>query len=97
MTATTPTVRRRRASHYRRCIRCFVRAADGRTIRYLSFTDYRECESGGYPQLYLKRLGHRRYARGLQIKDESLAGWLSELPADTWVHVTVADGGTHAA
>lgn len=99
MAATTPAVRRRRMGPHRRCERGtsgYVRLPDGRLVRFFLFNEYDEF--GTETRCLIKRLPYRRYARGRHCYGmDHMAGWLRDLPADTWVAVTFACGDSHAA
>jgi hypothetical protein len=99
MAATTLTVRRRRIGPHRRCERgtsAYARLPDGRLVRFILINEYDEF--GTETRVLIKRLGHRRYARGRHCYGmDHLAGWLSDLPDETWVQVNFATGAAHVA
>ena len=96
---TTPAVRRRRIGPHRRCERgtsAYARLPDGRLVRFIQFNEYDEF--GTETRVLIKRLGYRRYARGWHCSGmDHLAGWLSDLPAETWVSVNFASGTWYVA
>lgn len=96
MTNSIRPRRRRPARPGDRCLRFWLRY-QGRILRFLQVTDYRECERGGEPRYYVKRITHRRWARGwhyfgAQSWQPHLEHY-ARLPADEWVELVYAEGG----
>lgn len=89
---------RRRAGFSRRCVRCWVRC-DGKVLRMLHVSDYRPCEQGGDPRLFIKLLDHTRFAPGVQLSYDE--GWVKAqlLPAlvpGQWVEVVIQRQGENS-
>ena len=80
---------RRRASHFQRCRRCYF-IHQGRTIRLLEYTDYRPIYSGGREREFVKRITHRRWAKGLKMAYGEMSEWahvLANLPPGQWFEI----------
>ncbi|TXT37396.1 MAG: hypothetical protein FD135_3627 [Comamonadaceae bacterium] len=90
---TNQTIRSFRSQATRRCYQMFMRDADGKQVRLLSFTDYKPCALGGDPREFLKLLTHSRHPIGCHVP-KSTANFYSEkiIPAlqpGVWTEVVI--------
>ena len=90
MKARSHRLQRRRPANYgRRCVRCWFRH-EGRVVRMLHINDYRPCENGGEPRLFVKLIDHTRYARGVHLGSDDW--WGTVLPVllpGQWVELII--------
>lgn len=87
-------MRRRAARPGDRCLRWWIRIS-GRIVRFIQVSNYDDCPNGGVPREFVKRITHRRWNRGWHMfgvqSFPEVAEFYSNLPADEWTEVIVAD------
>ena len=83
--------RRKRASWFDRCVRCWFRR-DGRIYRFLSWSSYEPCYHGGGPRDFYFRLpSNDPRPRGVHMatKPGPITDALASLPEREWIEFII--------